>query len=234
MVSNCHSFYNNSGFQAKGHANTKPAYNVKFLNCLAEYCHFGFYGGGDFHSNDYGNTSNILKNIIIENCTAKNMYIFNNATDWVNDSLDIQFSGIQMLTILNFTSINGNPYDNSEIKNISSKPRSNYCRFRELSQMITIENFKGYNYQNYVATQKYFSFDGACRNVSFKDIFFDGYTGGSSNVKELIKYGSSSNKGYCRIDTVAIAKKINSNDSILNIASEVVQGERKNMLYLNL
>ena len=86
VVENCISEYSFVGYQAKGHANTPPAYNVTFDNCIARFNQIGF----DITHGTVVSTNEIpalgdLRDIHVLNCKIFDNYAFNNTTDYRNE-----------------------------------------------------------------------------------------------------------------------------------------------------
>lgn len=224
-VINCLSRYNINGFQSKGHNNTPSAHDILFENCFAEYCHHGYSISGT--SNDvYNEFDNMTRNIILNNCTSKNMYIFSNDTDWPTMSHDIDCNNATSVTINNFTSIIGIP-ESDIINNISNADHQVTCRFRGTTRDIKIIKAFLFNLKSLIPTDSYFHIDGTSRNFVFKDITADGY-----EYEPLILYNSTSQYGYCIIDGIYLSE-ISEDTTIVNDIDSNVQGTRTNMILVS-
>lgn len=222
-VINCISRYSVSGFQAKGHNNTPVAHDIIFENCLAEYCHHGFTFEGT-PSNNSTTYDNMTRNIYLNNCTAKNMYIFSNDSDWPDIAHDIEADDVTSLTINNFTSIAGVPTD-SFVNNISSAPHVLQCRFRGVTYNIKMINAFLMNLKSLNQQRSYINIDGTSRNFIIKNVTADGF----KNVP-LIEYTQDSIYGYCILDSI-ILSKIDETTEIENVSSDV-KGTRTNLLVI--
>lgn len=228
-VSNCKSKWNTCGFQAKGHQNTPPAHNVVFENCIAEECHQGFVFSCTANSDTaYTVMNNRCRNIKIQNCTIKNLYTFSNDQNWNTTSLFLNCQNIIDLKVDGLYVLIGNPLG---VSNISPNQRYTYARFRDYCsnielQNINIENLKDQPKPSNI-TFSPITMDGNVRNVTLKNIHYDGFP-----HDPFFRYSSSSEYGFCNVDGI-YGVKLNEDDNIYQEFKSGIRGIRQNMLFLN-
>ena len=183
-VVDCFSEYNFCGFQAKGHTDSPPAYNVTFENCTARYCHLGFIVSGT-GSEDY-DIAYGPHDIFLLDCNAIECYPFDNANSYQEFTYLIYMLGVSNMTVDNFyveMLKPGKTYPRKAANATYSIRQNNYCNG------ITFNNcrFNG-SVANYT---EYGLFQSASnsKNMKFSNVFLPMFSNAGNNLPFVVSLG---------------------------------------------
>lgn len=223
VVRDCVSEYSFAGFQAKGHANTHPAHDVVFDNCVAIHNMHGFDCGAGTNTPNRADPTNGCYNISIVNCKVYHPYAFNNATEWVNTCYAIILQNIMYSVIDNFTAYFGQ--DTGQLN--KAQTSEHFIRTREISTGLTINNATAIGSASKTDDTLFMSFSGATRNVMLTNISLPVI----NKAESLVEYANTSQYGYFTANGVYAAKTNSLATDIIKTVHSDVQGLRTNTLW---
>ena len=223
IVRNCVSEYSFAGYQAKGHANTHPAHDVTFENCVAIHNMLGFTCGAGTATGKRSDPTNGCYNISIINCSVYHPYAFSNATEWTNSCYAIIMQNIMYSTIDNFTAYFGT--DTGQLN--KAQTSEHFIRTRDESSGIIINGATALGAANKTDDTMFMSFSGATRGVALTNITLPAI----NKAEPLINYANNSANGYFVVNGVYAAKTNSVATDIIKAVGSDVQGTRTNAIW---
>ena len=231
-VRNCKSYYTVCGFQAKGHDNTPPAYDVTFRDCTAFYTQFGFVMscGPETEYADPLRTDGRCNNVRIENCSIIQPYAFSNVVDWLGSVIAVSLKNTLDL------SIDGLYIENTGapewVENDYGQPLRTMClNLRESCFNTYVNNVHITNpITSEFSGSALFMAPNNNANITLRNIVLNGFTG-----NPVVRVNKNDAKHFLTIDGI-YSKRLAASDKVLQVAntasdSEILlKGSRTNMV----
>lgn len=232
-VRNCKSYYGVGGYQAKGHDNTPPAYNITFRDCASFYNMYPFTmesGPATEYAADQLRIDGRCKNIRIVDCYAIQPYCFSNAKNWKDRTIAVRLMNtlnvfVDGLYIENTGAPEGaeNDYGPEQeiiFLNLRNTCLNTYVNNVSITSPITNDH----------SNSALFLISNDSTNVTLRNIVLNGFTG-----NPIVRVNRNDANHFLTIDGI-YSKRLAASDKVLQVADTtadsqiLLKGSRTNMV----